>query len=235
MLKKILVVMLLFVAVPAWAANTLERTVLRVENISCISCLTGIKDNLARIEGIGRVGGDIPNKLVVVEHRSDIAAETVARSVSDLGYPATVVTDPLITRQLQPTAGKSCCGSKQNAASPSTWQQNRESITSVYRVANLSCTSCLNTIGEALQDVKGALGVNANFACGLVMVGHLPGVDTGNLAERMTAAGYPATYLGHGNISSLQDAPAPGCGSRSCSATSSSWSELYKKLTSNRQ
>jgi copper chaperone CopZ len=60
------------------------------------------------------------------------------------------------------------------------------------QVNNLSCTSCLASIEEALRGLSGAIGMAGDIRTGRVIVDHLADLDEEILAAAITANGYPA-------------------------------------------
>jgi len=63
-----------------------------------------------------------------------------------------------------------------------------------FSVQNLSCGSCVQNIQVALADAKGVEKVEVSVTSGRARVEYAPGrIDSARIAERITAAGYPAS------------------------------------------
>ncbi len=106
-------------------------------------------------------------------------------------------------------------------------------VTSVFRVENMGCGSCLAAIGQQLLAVDPRLVAYGDAGGGMVFVDHPPAFSGQRLAERITAMGYPARYAGRGRrlADTRGDASnAGGCGSRSCAASADTWRQLYRRF-----
>lgn len=68
-----------------------SRTMLQVENLSCGACLSNIGAALQEEEGMVGMRANLQKGLVVVEHEQPLGQEKIAELITDLGYPATVV------------------------------------------------------------------------------------------------------------------------------------------------
>ena len=97
-----------------WGGQNDGKTVLttmQVDNLSCISCLTKIEEKMRTLKGTIGMKSDMGNKLVTIEHLSILNGDTVAAAITELGYPATIVTGTVIkTANSNPAAraGTSC-------------------------------------------------------------------------------------------------------------------------------
>lgn len=116
----------------------------------------------------------------------------------------------------------------------------REVVTSVFKVGNLSCSVCLDTIGSELQGLQGTVGFDADLANQVVFVDHQRELSAEKIGEKITAIGYPARLLGSGEkirtaasagrVQEAEETPASGCNRRLCGATASDWKELYHRI-----
>jgi Cu+-exporting ATPase len=233
----------LLIASTSFGAGVL-RTSLRVNNLSCTSCLSTIGSELQTLPGALGMDADIDRKLVIVDHQQALTAEEIAAAISRIGYQARVLSTVEVPADkiFRPVAGGQgyggggCCGGGNNRQ---TWAPLQgDVITSVYRVENLACASCLATIGGELQRLPGTIGLEADVLSQVVFVDHQAGIDGERIAGQITAAGYPAQLVGSGK--KVQRASSPGggfvgfgsgCGgSRSpCGATASAWQQLYQR------
>ncbi len=121
-----------------------------------------------------------------------------------------------------------------------TWAPARgEVVTSVYKVDNLSCSVCLDSIDSALRQLPGTLGLDADLANQVVFVDHQKELSEEEIGEKITAAGYPASLLGSGrkvratgSSGSVAESAAgwnSGCNRRSCGATAKEWKQLFNR------
>jgi len=73
------------------ADGAVTKTFLRVRNLSCSSCLGKINAELHGYEGMINLDADLGQGVVMVQHKAPLTATTVAFVISDMGYPATVL------------------------------------------------------------------------------------------------------------------------------------------------
>jgi copper chaperone CopZ len=116
----------------------------------------------------------------------------------------------------------------------------REVVTSVFKVDNLSCSACLDTIGSELQGLQGTVGFDADLANQVVFVDHQRELSAVKIGEKITAIGYPARLLGSGekiqrvlsagSVQKAAETPVSGCNRRLCGATARDWKELYHRI-----
>ncbi len=80
--------------VNAWkkpAANVVTRTTMKVANLSCISCLTNIKAELSTFTGTIGMNSDLSKGIVAIDHESSINGNKIAGIITNLDYPAKVI------------------------------------------------------------------------------------------------------------------------------------------------
>jgi len=66
----------------------MEKTKLRVPNISCGHCVMAIKRELAEIAGVSRVEGDPQKKEITVEWNQPATLEKIKSILREINYPA---------------------------------------------------------------------------------------------------------------------------------------------------
>ncbi|GEM_PF-3554563 len=76
--------------VTAGNGQELKRVILQVDNISCGGCFTNISQTLAPLQGFSGVGANLLKKVVAVDFTPPLTAETIAKTISNQGYPATI-------------------------------------------------------------------------------------------------------------------------------------------------
>lgn len=115
------------------------RTIMKVQNLSCGSCLSKINAELQGLEGMINMDADLRQGLVIVDHKAPLASKTVAFVISDLGYPATVLSDTAVQldekqragQQQRAVSGAGCSGcssggcsvNTSSAVNASTWRK----------------------------------------------------------------------------------------------------------------
>jgi len=62
-----------------------EKT-FRVPDVSCEHCVTAIKGELTRIDGVSTVEVDIAGKLVTVQHDGQVTDEQLVAGLDEAGY-----------------------------------------------------------------------------------------------------------------------------------------------------
>jgi copper chaperone CopZ len=120
----------ILIGINGFGAN-LKQTTLEVSNLSCGSCLTRIDDTLKTYTGYSKLGADLRQGIVVVEHEAALEGQVIAKAITDIGYPAKVVADKELTQRpdlfKNQGAGYGCCGgggrSSGCSASASTWKR----------------------------------------------------------------------------------------------------------------
>jgi len=114
------------------------RTTMTVNNLSCISCLANIEAKLREVPGTIGMQSDLRRKQVIVLHEPALAADRIAESITNLGYPATVTTSesgiagdfataaPIDNQAPVPQTGWRCAGVRNQTpctATASSWRQ----------------------------------------------------------------------------------------------------------------
>jgi copper chaperone CopZ len=78
---------------------SMERAVLKVENLSCGGCFTTINESLKPLEGFAGFGANLLRKLIAVDFVPPLTPETIAKTISDIGYPANIESVNKITKK----------------------------------------------------------------------------------------------------------------------------------------
>jgi copper chaperone CopZ len=66
----------------------MEKTTLKVPNISCGHCVMSIKQELTEIEGVSSVEGDPGKKEIILEWDAPATLEKIKASLKEINYPA---------------------------------------------------------------------------------------------------------------------------------------------------
>ena len=118
------------------AGTTVSRTTLKVNNLSCTSCLSNIATELGKLTNTYGMNGYLSRGIVIVDHAADLESGRIAALISDLGYPARAVVTNSIpagevfttnpgstggTGEIRPGSG--CNGSSPCNATAASWQK----------------------------------------------------------------------------------------------------------------
>jgi len=102
-----------------------KTTVFQVQGMTCGSCVMAIKAELAKKPGMIAMEADLERGLVRVEHAPPLNGESIAQSISRLGYPARVL--PEGAAMAEPGGSmRNCgnsCGTKGCGAVVSSWRE----------------------------------------------------------------------------------------------------------------
>jgi len=107
----------LFFSGDVFPGSELSRTTLKVPNLFCGSCLTHINSRFETIPEVKGMAGSARRGIVMVDHDFSLVAEEIAFVITELGYPAEVLTETAIDEEdsLEKVQGRNsasgCCGS----------------------------------------------------------------------------------------------------------------------------
>ena len=65
----------------------MEKSTLKIPNISCGHCINSIKNELTEIEGVLSVEGNPENKTITIEWESPASIEMIRDSLKEINYP----------------------------------------------------------------------------------------------------------------------------------------------------
>jgi copper chaperone CopZ len=80
-------------------ADDLSRTTMKVSNLYCGSCLTHIDGTLKEMAEVVGMRGDLAQGIVQVDHQPSLAGAKIAAVITELGYPARIVSETKIAAQ----------------------------------------------------------------------------------------------------------------------------------------
>jgi len=102
-----------------------------------------------------------------------------------------------------------------------------------FLVQGVTCGSCLSAIRGELFKKPGMVAMVADLNQGLLRIDHQPPLSEEAIVRTLADLGYPARSMPEG-IEPAGGEPmakgCSGCGPNGCSATASSWRELYRKI-----
>jgi len=166
-MKKILtvafcmVLALAFIAQAKQGEKKMNRTTLKVQNLSCGSCLSNINSKLEVLEGYSGMGANLLEGIVAVDYIEPLTEKEISLAITEIGYPAKVISVESIDESesyassSKRSYGGSCCGPtpeqyKSSADSGSTQEKSRLNVTvppkNVY-----SSSSCCSTGNQSYK------------------------------------------------------------------------------------
>ena len=102
----------------------LKNTTFLVEGVTCGSCLSAIRGELFKKQGMVALTADLAQSLLRIDHRPPLNEEAIVRALGDFGYPAKPVRE-----QAEKTGGapmaKGCtdCGPNGCSATAASWRE----------------------------------------------------------------------------------------------------------------
>lgn len=95
--------------------KTVNRTIVKVDNLACGSCLTTISEKLNTIVGVVGMGANLSQAIVTVDHAKVLESSKIAEAITSIGYPAKIVSvteidssKAFVTGTARPSGG-GCC------------------------------------------------------------------------------------------------------------------------------
>lgn len=93
-----------------------NRTLMKVDNLSCGSCVTTISEKLSTFEGVVGLGADLGQGMVAVDHTKAIESSKIAEAITSIGYPAKIVSETeidsskaFVSNNTRQYGGGGCC------------------------------------------------------------------------------------------------------------------------------
>ena len=101
----------------------LKSTTFLVERVTCGSCVSAIRDELFKKQGMVALTADLGQGLLRIDHRPPLNEEAIVRALGDFGYPAQPVREQVEKIGGAPVA-KGCagCGPNGCSATAASWR-----------------------------------------------------------------------------------------------------------------
>ena len=64
-----------------------QKTIVKVPDITCGGCANSIKNALGTVEGVRQIEVDIDSKTVSIEHKGTVLREQVVEKLDSIGFP----------------------------------------------------------------------------------------------------------------------------------------------------
>lgn len=97
--------------------KTVNRTLMKVDKLTCGSCLSAISQKLNTFDGMVGLGADLGQALVAVDHTKALESSKIAEAITSIGYPAKILSmteidskKAFISQNTRQNGG-GCCGS----------------------------------------------------------------------------------------------------------------------------
>lgn len=71
--------------------KTVNRTTMKVDKLTCGSCLSTISEKLSTLDGVVGMGADLGRGLVAVDHKIDVESRRIEEAITSTGYPAKIL------------------------------------------------------------------------------------------------------------------------------------------------
>jgi copper chaperone len=66
----------------------MEKSTLKIPNISCGHCVNAIKNELSEMDGIKSIEENIENKTITIEWNTPATLESIKNRLKEINYPA---------------------------------------------------------------------------------------------------------------------------------------------------
>uniref|UniRef100_A0A671FVM3 P-type Cu(+) transporter n=1 Tax=Rhinolophus ferrumequinum TaxID=59479 RepID=A0A671FVM3_RHIFE len=209
---------------PSRSAPALEAVVkLRVEGMTCQSCVSSIEGKIGKLQGVVRVRVSLGNQEAVITYQPYLIQPQALRDhVNDMGFEAVIKNKvapvslgPIDIGRLQSTNPKTPSTSVNRNVnnSKTVGPQGSHVVTLQLRVDGMHCTSCVQNIEENIGQLPGVQNIQVSLENRTAQVRYAPSrVSPGALQRAIEA-------LPPGNFKvSLPDGPE-GSGTDNTSST----------------
>eukprot|EP01134_Creolimax_fragrantissima_P007680 CFRG7680T1 len=125
------------------------RAVIRVEGMTCASCVANIEQNISKNAAVSKVAVNLLGEKAAVYYNPRLmTAEEIAESIEDMGYSTVVIE---VRRESDAKEGDAESGVIANIT---------------LNIIGMTCASCVNNIEETAKKVNGILDVKVNLLTG---------------------------------------------------------------------
>ncbi|XP_006877002.1 PREDICTED: copper-transporting ATPase 2 isoform X1 [Chrysochloris asiatica] len=145
---------------------------LRVEGMTCQSCVSSIEGKIGKLQGVVRVRVSLSNQEATIVYQPYlIQPEDLRDHVNDMGFEAVIKNKmvplslgPIDIGRLQSTNPKSPSAPAQGLNNPETpWDQKSNGVTLQLRVDGMHCKSCVINIEENISQLPGVQSVQVSL------------------------------------------------------------------------
>lgn len=214
---------------PSRSAPALEAVVkLRVEGMTCQSCVSTIEGKVGKLQGVVRVRVSLSNQEAVITYQPYLIQPQALRDhVNDMGFEAVIKNKvapvslgPIDIGRLQSTNPKTPSTSiNRNVNNSKTvGHQGSHVVTLQLRVDGMHCTSCVQNIEENIGQLPGVQNIQVSLENRTAQVQYAPSRVSPGALQRAIEALPPGNFKvslpdgaegsGTANTSSAPHAPA---------------------------
>lgn len=124
-----------------------HKTELSVSGMTCASCVSSITNGLKKLSGVEDVNLSLMTEKATVVYYDPLTPDTIKAEIEDLGFEANI----LNTQQLEVTDTHSD-------------KPNSEVISTTLKIFGMTCSSCANTIENALINLDGIVNCSVSLS-----------------------------------------------------------------------
>ncbi|XP_016069075.1 PREDICTED: copper-transporting ATPase 2 [Miniopterus natalensis] len=187
---------------PLRSSQALEAVVkLRVEGMTCQSCVSSIEGKIGKLQGVVRVRVSLSNQEAVITYQPYlIEPQDLRDHVNDMGFEAVIKNKvapvslgQIDIGQLQSTSSKTPSASNQNVNnSQALGHQGRHVVTLQLRIGGMHCKSCVQNIEGNISQLPGVQNIQVS------------------LENRTAQIQYHPSYISPGALQKAIEALPPG-------------------------
>lgn len=190
---------------PSRSSPGLEAVVkLRVEGMTCQSCVSSIEGKLGKLQGVVRVRVSLSTQEAVITYQPYlIQPQDLRDHVSDMGFEAVIKNKvapvslgPIDIGRLQSTNPKTPLASDNQSLnnSETSEHQGSHTVTLQLRVDGMHCMSCVRNIEENIGQLPGVQSVQVSLESRMAQVQYDPSRVTATALQRAIEALPPGNF-----------------------------------------
>jgi len=155
--------------------NTMgEETRIRVEGMTCNSCVHSIESHIGGLPGIRKIVVSLKRKMAIVNYDSSITTPTaIAEEIDSMGFDAVVFNDfklAAMQKSLEEsicTDGKDadkCVGVSCDSSSNEATCSSRDTVEVLIAVNGMTCDSCVRSVEACVMGLSNVAAVRVSLA-----------------------------------------------------------------------
>lgn len=160
------------------------KTIIQVGGMTCSSCSNSITSELKKINGVEDVSVSLITEEAVIDHSSSMNPNDLVERIEDLGFDGNLI---------------SSVNNNNNN------KRNEKLITTIIQIGGMTCSSCVNSITNCLNKIKGIHDVNVSLLTEEATIIHDHSIDTNNLIENIEDLGFDASLLSSNSEKFIND------------------------------
>jgi Cu+-exporting ATPase len=169
------------------ASSALTTTTLSVGGMTCGACTSAVEGAFKNLAGIKSFNISLLSERAVIEHDSSlITAETIAETIEDTGFDASIVE----SKASGPARAKML---------PSARRQSRKNdvlFTTIVAIEGMTCGACTSAVTSGFNDVPGLLKFDVSLLAERAVVLHDPTkLSPEKIVETIEDCGFDAKVL----------------------------------------